>query len=52
MRYEPPAIERRMPLNPPVIEGGVVGSRGPVFLSPIWKRPPSGASDTDSPPGA
>jgi hypothetical protein len=44
MRYEAPAIERRIAISPPVIEGvfseGPIGSPGPIGETPLWSRPP------------
>ena len=46
MRYEAPAIERRIAISPPVIEGvlgeGTIGSPGPgpIGETPLWSRPP------------
>ena len=47
MDYERPAIVRRVPVSPPVIEGAAAGSGGVVaaaILSPVWQR-----DDTDAP---
>ncbi len=49
MEYERPAIERRVPVNPPVIEGVQLGSP-PLAPSPIWEKQASdGAAPGASP---
>lgn len=48
MHYERPAIERRMPVSLPVIEGALPPGT-PLLETPVWNRPSTGDSESSAP---